>query len=305
MISNYANSEISIPKTSSDIYFKVFNVFSMSGNLQKGGYGTVKLIYNQGNNWADTKSIESFNLNNLRAYAVISVDGIVEVQGKVYLNSNYQVNPTVPTLVNLYISGSIKDNQNNYKETIAYGGSGENSKSMTFNSLVNTQYVTISNNIENSQYYYLYAKDIYGNYKLIDKDNPYIDTRTSSFKVQVFMKSAVGLENCSNYVYVTEFGSSLLNIENSNINYNKINNEHIPDACLFKENGDGGSGGDGDNGSGKGKNKKGNKTGVIVGVVIAVIVVIAIVVVVVIFVLKKKKSDQSTQDIRTTTSSLL
>ena len=299
LISNFAKNEIKIGKTSSDIYFKIFDDFDMSGNLKKSGVGSAKLIYNKDSNWIETKDINSFNLNNLRAYAIVSPSGIVTVEGQVNLYSKYQVNPTVPTYVNLEIDGTIKENQNNYKETIAYGGSGKESKSMTFNSLVNTQYVTISNNIENSKYYYLYAKDINGNYKLIDQNNPYIDTRTNSFKVQVYMRSAMGLENCSDYVYVTEFDSSQLKIEDFNLAYEKINDDHIPDACLYIENGDGGSS-DGSNG-----NKKGNKTGIIVGVVIAVIVVIAIVVVVVIFVLKKKKSDQSTQEMKTSNSSLL
>lgn len=301
LISNFAKNELTIVKTSSDIYFKIFDDFDMSGNLKKSGVGSAKLIYNKDNNWIETKDISSFNLNDLRAYAIVSPSGLVTVEGKVNLYSKYQVNPTVPTYVNLAIEGTIKENQNNYKETIAYGGSGKESKSMTFNSLVNTQYVTISNNIENSRYYYLYAKDINGDYKLIDQDHPYIDTRTNSFKVQVYMRSAMGLENCSDYVFVTELDSSQLKIEDFNLAYEKINDEHIPDACLYIENGDGGS----SDGSGKGKNKNGNKTGIIVGVVIAVIVVIAIVVVVVIFVLKRKKSDQSTQEMKTSNSSLL
>ena len=297
-ISNYAINEIGI-QTGRDVYFKVFDKFEMSGSLEKTGLGgEVVLHYFQDGIEKSTKSIKSINLANLNNHAVIEVMGLIaEAKGTLYLNCKPEFNPTVPTLVELNIDGKINQNKNNYKQTIAYGGSKSNNdaKQMAFNDLVNMQYVTISNNLENSHYYYLYAKDEDGNYKLIKQNDPYIQTKANNFKVEVYMRSAMGLENCSDYVYVTEFDSSQLKIADFNLAFEEIKNEHIPDVCYYKD----------DESSGKGGNKNGKKTGIIVGVVIAVVAVVIIVIVVVIVVIKKKKSDKSSQGGKTTNSSLL
>ncbi|KAK8850004.1 hypothetical protein M9Y10_018599 [Tritrichomonas musculus] len=285
-ISNYAKNEIGL-NTGRDVYFKVFKNYDMSGSLSTSALTTAELIYFTNNNQYNTKNLKNINLQNLGNHALFSVVGFGELKGTLYLNCKPEFNPTVPTLVELNIDGKIKQNKNNYKQTIAYGGTSSkgDAKQMTFSDVVNTQYVTISNNIENYNYYYLYAKDKDGNYKLIKPDDPYIETKSYNFKVEVYIRSAMGLENCSDYVYVTEFDSSQLAIADFDISYKQIKEEHIPNACYYH-----------DKNSNKGGNKNGKKIGIIVGVVVAVVVVIIIVIVVVVVVIKKRKSDKSSHE---------